>query len=181
LGFAPGETRESYTLAVSVQGVFESYFKGRPAPLEASGGTDESEASVGAPAASTIEVSPETSRLVVIGSGEFVDDLVFRISSSVAGDRYRNSLQLMQNAVDWSVEDLELLDIRARGTHARVLRPMEESEQSFWEGINYALALLALIGFGVVWNVQRRNELPLIEVTGSSRETHANFKKENEG
>jgi ABC-2 type transport system permease protein len=182
LGFAPGETRESYPLAVSIQGAFESYFKGRPAPNEASGETAASEEGGGALEMSTIDVSPETSRLVVIASGEFVDDLVFRISSSMAGERYRNSLQLMQNAVDWSVEDLELLDIRARGTQARVLRPMEESEQSFWEGINYAVALLALIGFGVVWNIQRRNEQPLIEVTGtSSQGANANFKNDDEG
>ena len=107
-------------------------------------------------------MSPETARLVVIGSVEFLDDFVFRLSSNLGGDRYLNSLQFVQNAVDWSVEDLDLLNIRTRGTYARVLNPMMESEQTMWEGLNYAVALLALIGFAVNWSVQRRNERPMV-------------------
>jgi ABC-2 type transport system permease protein len=110
----------------------------------------------------TIKASPESARLVVIGSAEFLNDLVFQISSTLTRDRYLNSLRFMQNVVDWSVEDLDLLSIRARGSSVRVLNPLAESQQSFWEGLNYVLALLALVGIGLVWRWRRRHERPLV-------------------
>jgi ABC-2 type transport system permease protein len=157
-GFAQGGETQSYPLAVSVGGVFESYFKGKPSPLEEG---DLAEGTSSAALAGTIETSSASSRLIVIGSMEFLDDVILNLSSNVSGERYFNNLQLVQNAVDWSTEDLELLNIRARGTHARVLKPMEKSEQSLWEGANYAVALLALVGIGYVWNIRRGREEPL--------------------
>ena len=38
---------------------------------------------------------------------------------------------------------------------------MTESEQSFWEGANYVVALVALIVIGILWNARRRNEQPM--------------------
>ena len=99
--------------------------------------------------------------MIVIGSAEFVDDVVFSISSNLMGDRYLNSLKLMQNSVAWATEDLDLLNIRARGTYARVFEPMRENEQSFWEGANYAVALIALVFVGTVWNARRKSEEPI--------------------
>jgi ABC-2 type transport system permease protein len=153
LGFPIEEGGQSYPLAVAVQGSFPSYFMNKPLPSseDAAGSSVE-------PAAGIIEKSPDSARLVVVGSAEFVDDTVFEISSSLTRDRYLNSLQFMQNALDWSVEDLDLLAIRSRGTASRVLRPEAEEQQSFWEVLNYTVALLALVGIGVVWNSQRRNE-----------------------
>jgi ABC-2 type transport system permease protein len=97
----------------------------------------------------------------VVGSAEFLNDFVFRMSSTLSQDRYLNSLQFAQNCVDWSVEDLDLLGIRSRGTTSRLLMPLSESQESFWEGLNYAVALLALIGIGLLWRVRRRNEKPM--------------------
>jgi len=170
-GFAVGSETASHTLAVSVQGSFESFFKDKPSPFAE--GVDE-EGAEPTPAESipgTIETSPETARLVVISSAEFVDDTVFDISSRLTLDRYINSLKLMQNAVAWSTEDLDLLDIRSRGTYARVLNPMAESEQSLWESANYAIALLALILIGVLWSARRRNEQPM-ELLPPQAHTH---------
>jgi ABC-2 type transport system permease protein len=100
-------------------------------------------------------------RLVVVGSAEFLTDVVFQISSSLTQDRYLNSLQFLQNAVDWSVEDLDLLSIRSRGTQTRVLTPMASGDQRFWEVLNYVLALAGLATIGGVWYVRRRNERPM--------------------
>jgi ABC-2 type transport system permease protein len=118
----------------------------------------------------------------VVGSAEFVDDTVFDISSSLTHDRYLNSLQFMQNALDWSVEDLDLLAIRSRGTATRVLSPEAEEQQSFWEGLNYTVVLLALVGIGVVWNIQRRNEQPveLIPPAGGGEKLAAVEEEEEE-
>jgi ABC-2 type transport system permease protein len=170
-GFAVGAERQSHTLAVSVQGVFESAFKGQPAPAPVAG---EGEDAPQEPLAATIESSPETARLVVVGSAEFLDDIVFDISSTLTRDRYLNNLQFLQNAVSWSTEDLDLLSIRSRGTAARVLIPMDERAQSFWEGANYVIALLALVAVGVFWNVRSKNEEPMALIdpkTGRNGET----------
>ncbi|MBM4431622.1 MAG: hypothetical protein FJ026_14955, partial [Chloroflexi bacterium] len=156
-GFAAGSEQASRTLAVAVQGSFESFFKDKPSPFAAG----EGETAPEEPIPGTIEASPDTARLVVFGSAEFLDDTIFDISSRLTADRYLNSLKLIQNAVAWATEDLDLLNIRSRGTYARVLDPMTESEQSLWEGANYAVALLALIVIGVLWSARRRNEQPM--------------------
>ncbi len=83
------------------------------------------------------------------------------LSSRLTQNRDLANLQFMQNAVDWSVEDLDLLSIRSRGTIARVLRQMDQNEQSTWEVANYAISLLALLGLGLVWYYRRRNEQPM--------------------
>lgn len=165
-GFPPGDERASQPLAVSVIGAFDSFFSGKEAPqATAADGTP----AASAPAGGTIDRSPATARLVVIGSGDFVNDTVFSISSQLSMDRYLNSIQLVQNAVDWSVEDLALLDIRSRGSYARVLVPLSENEQSFWEFANYGFALLALIAIGAWWTTRRRAEQPM-QLTGNAIE-----------
>jgi ABC-2 type transport system permease protein len=164
LGFPVAEEQKRHALAVSVQGVFESAFKDQPSPLAetADGEGEEAEGEAAQETIpGTIEVSPATARLVVFGSAEFVDDVVFEISSSLTRDRYLNSLKLVQNAVAWSTEDLDLLNIRSRGSYTRVLAPMTEQEQSFWESANYVVAFLALVVIGIVGDVRRKNEQPI--------------------
>ncbi len=168
LGFPIEGEQKSYPLSVSVQGVFESYFKGKASPLAETAATEEG--AVEGPTPETeqaqnnigvIENSPDTARLVVIGSAEFLNDIVFDISSSLTHDRYINSLQFAQNTVDWSVEDLDLLTIRSRGASSRVLNPLTQQDQTFWEVANYILALLALVGLGVIWRMRQHNEKPM--------------------
>ncbi len=169
LGFPVEGEQKSHPLAVAIQGSFESYFKGKESPLAATDTGADTQTQTQPQAQSTpvpsavgvIDSSPDTARLVVVGSAEFLDDTIFNISSRLTRDRYLNSLQFAQNAVDWSVEDLDLLSIRSRGTQAHVLNPMTERQQSFWEGANYVIALLALLAIGVIWNMRRRNEAPM--------------------
>ncbi|MBI1878871.1 MAG: Gldg family protein, partial [Chloroflexi bacterium] len=169
LGFPVEGEQTSHPLAVSVQGVFESYFKGKPSPLTAAPTSEAVQETGPAPQPTpttvntigTIESSPDTARLVVVGSAEFLNDVVFQLSSNLTRDRYLNTLQFMQNTVDWSVEDLDLLSIRSRGTSARVLNPLTESQQTTWEWANYGLALLALVGLGAIWRWRQQNEQPM--------------------
>ena len=170
MGFAPMSPTQPYTLAVSARGSFESYFKGKPSPLEtAAASAEAATAEVGDEAAEPqtpatvgmIEVSPDTARLVVIGSVEFVDDIVLELSSTMSGERYLNNLQFLQNAVAWTIEDLDLLSIRSRGTAVRVLIPMAENEQSFWEAANYVLALISVVAIAGVAGMRRRSEVPM--------------------
>jgi len=164
LGFPIEGELGSYPLAVSAQGVFDSFYKGKSSPLQASD-SEADDGSVADNAATlalgVIESSPESARLVVVASNEFVNDAILRLSSTLNQNRYLNNLQFLQNGVDWAVEDLDLLGIRSRGTHARVLKPMDAGEQTTWEIANYAVALLALVGIGIVLYIRRRAEKPM--------------------
>lgn len=108
-----------------------------------------------------IEKSPADTRIVVIGSSAFVNDYVLQLSSYMSPTSYLNSLQMVQNAVDWSTEDLDLLSIRASGSTVRVLRQMTPQEQTRWEVINYIFALAALLVIVFYWQHRKKNEQPM--------------------
>jgi ABC-2 type transport system permease protein len=165
LGFPVEGEQKARPLAVSVRGSFESYFKERPSPFEGGGEATSGEGAADAPQTEqvigTIDVSPESSRLVVVGSAEFLDDAVLQISRGSGQDRYLNNLQFVQNAIDWAVQDEDLLAIRSRGTYARMLVNLTQEQQTMWEWINYAVALLGVVAIGIVWNARRRGEEPI--------------------
>lgn len=175
-GFPVEGERKSHVLAVAVQGAFESYFKGKPSPLAAAPTPAPTSAPAPAgeatpeptptpeparPVGALIEQSPDTARLVVVGSAEFLNDVLLDLSSRLSQNRFLNNLQFIQNAADWTVEDLDLLDIRSRGTVTRVLRPLSEAERRTWEIVNYAVVLAALFGIGLMWQLRQRAEPPM--------------------
>ena len=55
------------------------------------------------------------------------------------------SLELIENTVDWSLEDDSLLSIRSRGHFATTLAPLTDSDKNFWEIINYVFAIFGLL------------------------------------
>jgi ABC-2 type transport system permease protein len=188
LGFAAEGEQKARPLAVAIRGSFESYFKGKESPFAAQSistpaatateiptETATEIAETPEPVLGTIEASPESSRLVVIGSSEFIDDTVLQILSNVSGERYLYNLQLVQNAVDWAVEDEDLLSIRSRGTYSHLLKTLDSTEQSMWEGLNYGLTLIALVAIGLVSNVRRKQEQPmeLVETDDEAGGNHA--------
>jgi ABC-2 type transport system permease protein len=163
-GFPVEGEQQSWPLAVAIRGSFDSYFKDRASPFQTEESATEPMTATQELPLGTIESSPESARLVVIGSTEFIDDAVLQISTRLSADRYLNNLQFVQNTVDWSVEDEDLLTIRSRGTQARLLKPLDSQQQSMWEGVNYGVALLALIVIGGVWSLRRRSEEPMVLV-----------------
>lgn len=159
-GFATGADQQAYPLAVAVQGRFSSFFRGRQSPLAGQPmGADPGQ--TGAGQAAVLEESPDSARLVVIGSAAFLDDFVLELSTRLSANRYLNNLLFLQNTVDWSLEDLDLLTIRARGSFTRILTPLERQQQTTWEFANYGVALLALLGIYGAWQLRKRNEKPL--------------------
>lgn len=165
-GFAVEGEQKAQPLAVAIRGSFASYFTDKPSPFAETEATDPAAPTPTPvtgprPDANTLTQSPDTARLIVIGSGEFVDDFVLQLSSQLIQDQILNNLQFAQNAIDYSVEDTDLLAIRARGTFTRLLDPLDESEQSGWEYGNYGVALVALALIGGLWYVRRRNERPM--------------------
>ncbi|MGR9107250.1 MAG: Gldg family protein [Gammaproteobacteria bacterium] len=155
LGFAPSGERGSYTLGLSVEGRFESYFKGKPSPLLAEEKKEDSpdqEKKDGEkkdeppPVISgIIEKSPESARIILFASNELLSDQTIRLASSAGGTLYTNSLDLAENSVDWSLEDRGLLSIRGRGHFSRTLHPVAGQTQSFWEYLNYGFAIIGLL------------------------------------
>jgi ABC-2 type transport system permease protein len=166
-GFLSGNNFEQYPLAVAVQGTFESFFKGKPPPLNAEEPSGDAETVADDPATSVVSIAPVieqsagTARLVVVGGAAFLDDLVLQLSSRISQDRLLNNLLFVQNLVDWSLEDLDLLNIRSRGTYTRVLRPLETRQQTRWEVANYIIALMIPLVIYLFWRQQRLNEAPL--------------------
>jgi ABC-2 type transport system permease protein len=161
LGFAIGSTHGAHTLAVMLEGQFESGFKGKDSPLmqaqaPAIGHGNTARTAPSAKAAAfgrVIDHSPASARLVVIGSNEVFTDQAMNIISQVRGSRELKAAQFMQNLVDWSLEDQGLLGIRSRGQFARTLAPITREAQMAWEYGNYALALG---GLALVWALHRR-------------------------
>jgi ABC-2 type transport system permease protein len=164
-GFAMDEHLRKYPLAVTIQGGFDSFFSEESDPRRF---RDEGRESQPAPAGGSespylplIKHSAGSARLVVVGSAEFINDAVIGISQAVGSDRYLNNLEFLQNIIDWAVEDEELLSIRSRGSHARLLSPLSNREEAFWEMFNYGLALAALLAVSLAGRRRRRWERPL--------------------
>ena len=154
-GFPVDGEQRPRTLAVSIRGPFESHFKGQSSPLHGEGQAGQSGTG------RVIESSPESSRLIVISSSEFMSDSVLEISRAVSADRTALNLQFLQKAVDWSAEDEELLGLRFQGSQTRLLKPLDEQEQTLWEIANYGVALFALLIIGGVWAIHLRSETPI--------------------
>ena len=164
---AEGEVGES-VLAVAIEGRFDSFFEESPLlqepdPADDAGEEEDADAAAGEedePAdmgtvTSVIERSPESARLIVIGSSAFIADRTIRMVGSADGTLYSNSIQLIANLVDWAVEDQALMAIRSRGHFNRTLPAMPENEQRVWEYVNYGLAVIAVLAvFGI--NLRRR-------------------------
>ncbi len=162
-GFEPGEKRQSYTLATVVEGRFDSYFKDKDSPLlkkmdnkqENKGKSDEKTEDEKIQITSVIDKSPGSARIILLASNEFVEDKTIKMASSAGGVLYLNSLQLVANAVDWSLEDRGLLSIRSRSHFSRTLAPLTQQEQTFWEYLNYGLSLLGLLVIYLVYRFKR--------------------------
>jgi len=165
--FTPGTDQAVHTLAAVLQGRFESYYKGQPSPLLAAPadepvGDIESAADVPADGtededslgivSSVIERSPESARLLVFASNDFLADQTLRMVGAADGTLYGNSIQMAANAVDWALEDQNLIGIRARGNFNRTLPGMDVATQSLIEVANY---VVALVGVLFVWFVFR--------------------------
>lgn len=166
-GFAVDETRTSYPLAVSMKGTFNSFFADKPVPTVLNAdGTENTN-----PGLTTINQSTPNSRLVVFGSAGFIDDFPLQLSSRLTQDYIVNNLRLLQNAVDWSVEDTDLLSIRSRGSATRVLIPLDANQQTSWEISIYIIEALLLLGLYGYWQFRKRKNKAVSILSYESKKT----------
>ncbi len=162
-GFIPEGEQTNYTMGLIDQGIFKSYFSGQTSPLLKSVAeqeeqqksdeleTEETDKKVAEiQIGSVIEKSPESARIILFSSNDFLRDQVLGMLGSAQQTEYLNTLQLVNNAVDWSMEDRGLLSIRSRGHFSRTLPPMTRSSQMFWEYLNYGLVILTIISIAFI-------------------------------
>ncbi len=167
---------KSVSLAVARIGNLTSYYKDRDPPvLEGDAASDddislmrdpekEAESDDGVEKKSgrrgnVIELSPERSRLIVLGSASFVSDFIADLSRQGL-DANLGNMQLLQNLVDWCLEDIDLLEIRSRGTYARLLEPTSLGTRKALEWGNYIFAIVAVVVIGLVSLGRRRKAKP---------------------
>ncbi len=150
-GFTASGKRDSWTVASLIEGKFNSFYQGKSSPLleandepaENQDDTESEEDSLGI-IDQVIDTSPESSRLFLFASNQFLNDQTIQLLSSAERTLYQNSLQVILNSVDWSLEDRDLLSIRSRGHFSRTLPNLKVEEQRFWEQVNYAFMIAGL-------------------------------------
>lgn len=154
------------TLGVIAQGKFTSYFGDKESPLLASlsekveteqqknESENSTEESSKLDVSSVIKHAPDSARIILISANDFVQDQVLQLTGGASQHDYLNSLQLLVNSIDWSLEDRGLMSIRSRGNFNRTLPPMDHNEQLFWEYSNYIIAFAMLAGIAL-WHRQR--------------------------
>ncbi len=173
-GFTPEGEQSSHDIGVLLEGRFTSFYQGKDSPLleadaddgddtadanaleEASGEGQDSDAAEIGVVASVIERSPESARLLVFASNDFLADQTLQMISSADGTMYANSIQMMANVVDWALEDQNLISIRARGNFNRTLPNLEENTKNVREYTTYILALLGIGLVMLVFNLRKR-------------------------
>ena len=163
-GFEEGHDKGRKLLGAMVEGQFKSYFAGKPSPLAKDAKPGDAKSKAGEAGkdkdaekpsiTGVIDHSPESARIILVGSSSFLSDDILSLLSQVDRTQYLVPLSFAQNLVDWSLEDRGLLALRARGgLFSRTLGPVKAGEQPMWEYLNYALALL---GLGIVYFLRRR-------------------------
>ncbi|NJN53136.1 MAG: hypothetical protein HC809_16645 [Gammaproteobacteria bacterium] len=162
--FAPEGAQSAAVLGVALEGVFNSYFADKPNPLLAEGATPEEpdeasaadsdgEADPGAGVISgVIDKSPESARLIVFSSNDFLSDQILGVIGSAEGTVYGNSSAADDQCGGLVSRDRDLLSIRSRGHFNRTLPPLEQDEQTLVEWLNY---LLGLFGVALVFFIYR--------------------------
>jgi len=153
LGF-PGpkdsDKKGSQVMAVAITGGFTSAVakpkdKPDPADKEAAGRR-------------LIDHSPPDTRIVVFGSSAFASDLLIEQLDS---DFTKSNVELIHNAVDWSLADTDLLTIRSRNEAARALTVNPDS-RGRWVWANMVIAAFALaLVVGFAW-LRRHSVQPIV-------------------
>jgi hypothetical protein len=161
LGF-PGPAKDlaadkkgSQVLAVTVVGGFTSSLeqpKDKPAGAPAPSAADKDAS------ARRIAHSPPDSRIAVFGSSAFASDLLIEQLDS---DFTKSNIELIHNAVDWSLADTDLLGIRSRNTAARALTASPEAREH-WRTLIFVVCLLGLAAVVVFATVRRRGVQPIL-------------------
>ena len=151
-GFSLPAAPTQQTMALAITGRFPSAFAGEPSPLFEG---DEGQGKV-------LEAGVADGRLLVVGSSELVSDLLLQVANQGGNEVHRGNLQLVNNALDWAVEDTALLSIRSAGAFARVLEPLDGDAAWLVELRTWLLTGALLAGVLTLSTVARRRRAALV-------------------
>ena len=147
---SPPDKLDRYLLGALIQGRFHSYFSAPPPELE------DTPSRSGARVNGFVRRSPESARIIVYPSNDFLSDRVMGAMVRASGTRYLGPLELFNNTLDWALQEGQLLQIRSRAHFNRTLPPMEQKHRIYLEIINYAAALAWVGLLSVAFWVQGR-------------------------
>ncbi len=154
------EQLQSRTLAVAVQGSFDSYFAGKAVPpvenaqQEDAGTNDEKKPTE--EERSIAAKSPET-KIIVVGNSRFI--------TSNFPEQFEGNRTFFQNAIDWFVIGDKLIDIRSRETGERPLKVVSDNVKAGLRLANMFAVPVLLAVFGVVQYLIRRRRKRLGVIT----------------
>ena len=149
LTFKPDGPLHPSDIGVIVQGRFDSWFAGKPYPLEiAEGSTDTGINTI-------IERSPQSARIILYSSNDFLDDQILNVEVSASGTQFVGPLELFMNTLDWAVQDDALLKIRSHGNFNRTLPSLEHGAQQTLEYMNYALSFAFLLFLAAIHRIRK--------------------------
>jgi ABC-2 type transport system permease protein len=135
---APEGALAQYTLAGILQGKFASYFHQQDRKQ-------------------LITNSPNGSRLIIYAANDFLSDDIIKLMTMMYNELYLSSLQILENSIDWSLEDSSLLTIRSRSNFNQTLQHISETERRWLEYSSYIIAAIALGGiYAGRWFLQKR-------------------------
>ncbi|MFT5710858.1 MAG: ABC-2 type transport system permease protein [Halioglobus sp.] len=135
-------------IGVAVQGRFDSWFAGKSIPRGMLAKTNDTGIHT------VVERSPQSARIILYASNDFMDDQILKIEVAAAGTQYVGPLELFMNTLDWAVRDDELLKIRSEGNFNRTLPTMDRAGQKKIETINYALSFVFLLILAAIHQIR---------------------------
>jgi ABC-2 type transport system permease protein len=152
----PADKKGSQHMAVAITGGFTSSFAKQAKPEPKQGELKLDDGSAG----TLIEHSPPDTRIVVFGSSAFVSDDALSLAQQLNSELAASNVELVHNAVDWTLADTDLLAIRSHNEATRALTVSLES-RSAWMNANIAIAIVGLaLVVGIAW-LRRRNVQPI--------------------
>ena len=161
-GSPKSSAKSPYTLAFALRGSFKSAFakeqteESTPPSPKDDGANEKPTGEESKKEQPLLGSSPNDARLVVVGSSDFVSDTVLAVSQQARSMGVENNLNFVQNILDWSTMDAELLSIRARSGTVRPLENVEVSERFGWEMKNYLIAFFGLAGVLLFMRFRRK-------------------------
>lgn len=162
--WTPQGEQKVLPLGVVLTGRFPSWFADKPNPT-LMGGSDEGDES-----GRTLKSSVAEGKLVVLGSSELTSDILFAIQRSTQQETHAGNVQLLQNLIDWTVEDTDLMAIRTGGAYARTLAPLDDGEASVVVLRTWLFVLFPVLLVVALPRLRRRNTqaIPQIPATEQS-------------
>jgi gliding-associated putative ABC transporter substrate-binding component GldG len=151
----PASVQQAHTVAVSLSGVFKSFYAGKAIPPVESSESDEAVTAKPAEEERTTKTDSEATQIVVVGNSQFLQQ------------GQRDGQLFFLNTVDWLTLGEELINIRSHGATNRPLKEISESEKFFLKFISIAGVPILVIAFGLVRFFLRRRAKRMVEAYGS--------------